>query len=311
MKILLLGATGFLGRRLALRLEKEGMHFVPAARSLGTDLRDPAQCAKLFAANPGVDTVLQAATFIGGIKFGLDHPAEIFHDNTLISANLFEFARKSKVRRIINPISNCSYPRDIYPEFKEELWWDGPLDDSVRVYGLVRKTSYVQSVAYHQQYGLETINLIVPNMYGPGDHFEEVRSHALGALVMKIVQAKSAHRPSVQIWGSGQPVREWLYVDDCVEAMMRSLSLPYEQEPINIGIGTGVSIAELAQMIKQEAGYTGDLVYDRTKPDGAPYKVMNIDRCKRVFNWCPSTALDVGLRKTVAWYRDNVMPAGA
>jgi GDP-L-fucose synthase len=311
MKILLLGATGFLGSRLALRLEQEGLPFIPVARSLGTDLRDPAQFAKLFSANPGVDIVIQAATFIGGIKFGLDHPAEIYHDNTLISTNLFELARKFNVRRIINPVSNCSYPRDIYPEFKEELWWNGPLDDSVRVYGMVRKMSYVQSVAYHQQYGLETINLIVPNMYGPGDHFEAVRSHALGALVMKIVQAKIGHQPSVQIWGSGSPVREWLYVDDCVEAMMRSLSIPYEQEPINIGIGMGVSITELAQMIKQEAGYTGDLVYDRTKPDGAPYKVMNIDRCKRVFNWHPSTALAEGIKKTVAWYRDNVLKADA
>jgi len=311
MKILLLGATGFLGSRLALRLEKEGLSFIPASRSLGTDLRDPAQFAKLFSANLGVDIVIQAATFIGGIKFGLDHPAEIYHDNTLISTNLFELARKFNVRRIINPVSNCSYPRDIYPEFKEELWWNGPLDDSVRVYGMVRKMSYVQSVAYHQQYGLETINLIVPNMYGPGDHFEEVRSHALGALVMKIVQAKLGHRPSVQIWGSGSPVREWLYVDDCVEAIMRSLPMSYEREPINIGIGMGVSIAELAQMIKREARYTGDLVYDRTKPDGAPYKVMNIDRCKRVFNWHPSTALDEGIKKAVAWYRDNVLKADA
>ena len=177
---------------------------------------------------------------------------------------------------------------------------------SVRVYGLVRKTSYVQSVAYHQQYGVETINLVVPNMYGPGDHFDEVRSHALGALVMKIVQAKRSNADKVVIWGTGRPVREWLFVDDCVEAIFRTLTLPYHAEPINIGIGSGVSISELAELIKREAHYGGALEYDLTKPDGAPYKVMNIDRCRSVFNWQPATGLDEGIKTTVAWYRKSV-----
>ncbi len=303
---MVLGATGFLGSRVARRLEAEGRDFVPVARSLGTDLRDHREFRKVFEVNAAIDIVVNAAAFIGGIRFGLDHPAEIFLNNVLITANLFELAREFNVRRIINPIANCSYPRDLFREFTEDLWWAGPLDESVMVYGLVRKASYVQSWAYHKQYGLETINLIVPNMYGPGDRFDELRSHALGALVMKIVKAKRTGQSSVVVWGSGKPIREWLYVDDCVEGIMRSMSMPLYLEPINIGVGVGVSIAELAEMIKRALGYAGRLEFDGSKPDGAPYKVMDIGRCKKVFGWWPRTGLEEGIAETVKWYEENL-----
>lgn len=307
-KILVLGATGFLGKRLMRRLQGDGASPVAVALSLGTDLRDPAQFERVFRDNPGIDTILNAATYIGGIQFGLQHPAEIFHNNSLINANLFHLARAYGVRRIVNPISNCSYPRDIHQEFREELWWDGELDPSVMVYGFVRKGSWVASWAYHRQYGLETINLIVPNMYGPNDHFDEVRSHALGALVMKIVEARRAGKPSVTVWGSGKPVREWLFVDDCVEAMLRSIEVRYTEDPINIGVGSGVTIRELAEMIRDEAGYRGELVFDPSKADGAPYKVMNVDRCREWFGWTPQTGLREGIAETVRWYAEQSRP---
>lgn len=302
MKPLLLGATGFLGHRLAQLLEREGVDFVPVSRSGGTDLRELDQFEQVFAQNPDVDVVLNAAAFIGGISFGYAHAAEIYFNNALMSTYLFELAHRHGIRRVVNPIANCSYPRDVYPEFREELWWDGPLDNSVLIYGHVRKSSYIQSLAYHQQYGLETINLIVPNLYGPGDHFDEVRSHALGALVMKIVRAKREYLPEVVVWGTGMPVREWLFVDDCAEAMLRAVDIPHTTEPINIGIGSGVSIAELARSIQAKVGYEGELVFDTSKPDGAPHKVMNVDRCVEVFGWRPQTSLQAGIEQTVAWY---------
>ena len=303
--ILLLGATGFLGKRLARRLTAEGRPFVAVSKSLGTDLRDYAQFRRLFERHRGVDEILHAAAYVGGIKFGLAHPAEIFYNNALINVHLFELAREFGVRRVVNPISNCSYPRDVLPEFREELWWDGPLDDSVMIYGFVRKASYVQSLAYRQQYGLETVNLIVPNMYGPEDHFDELRSHALGALVMKIARAKRRGDATVVVWGSGRPVREWLYVDDCVEAMLRALEISATEVPINIGVGYGVSIRELAEMIAAEVGYTGELVYDSSQPDGAPHKVMNIDRCSEILGWRPQTGLREGVRQTTNWYLEH------
>ena len=305
MKALLLGATGFLGKRLALRLERDGVDYIPVSRSGGTDLRDPAQFERVLSRNPDVDVVLNAAAFIGGIKFGIEHPAEIYYNNSLMSTYLYELAYRYDIRRVVNPIANCSYPRDIRPEFKEELWWDGPLDDSVLVYGDVRRSSYVQSLAYNQQYGLETLNLIVPNMYGPGDHFDEERSHALGALVMKIARAHREHLPEVIVWGTGKPVREWLFVDDCVEAMLRATEVPYRQEPINIGVGEGVSIADLAKMICEEVGYRGSITFDTSRPDGAPHKVMNVTRCVEVFGWRPLTSLPEGLARTVQWYLDH------
>ena len=309
MKILVMGATGFLGKRVEKRLKEEGLPFISASRSLGTDFRKPEEFEALFKENSDTTHIFNCATFIGGIQFGLEHTGEIYYNNSLINTYMFEMARKYKIQRIVNPISNCSYPRDVKGSFTEKEWWNGELDQSVMVYGFIRKGSWVQSWAYNNQYGLETINLVVPNMYGPNDHFDEVRSHALGALIMKIVNAKKKRMPDVVVWGTGKPVREWLYIDDCVEAMMRAIKVEYFAYPVNIGIGSGVSIKELAEMIKREAGYEGALVFDATKPDGAPHKVMDISLCKETFGWIPQTMLQEGIAKTVRWYIRKTDPA--
>jgi GDP-L-fucose synthase len=305
MKILLMGATGFLGKRLVRRLQKENIPFLPASKSLGTDFRKQEEFDALFKENSDITHIINCATFIGGIRFGLEHPGEIFFNNSLINTYMFELARKYHVQRIVNPIANCSYPRDVKGSFTEKEWWNGELDQSVMVYGFIRKGSWMQSWAYYKQYGLETINLIVPNMYGPDDHFDEVRSHALGAIIMKIVNAKIGNIPNIIVWGTGKPVREWLFVDDCVEAIMRTFNVKHFAYPVNIGIGSGVSIKELAEMIKRVVGYEGDLVFDVTKQDGAPYKVMDISLCKETFGWAPQTSLHEGIVKTVEWYMKN------
>ncbi len=212
----------------------------------------------------------------------------------------------SGVKRFVNPIANCSYPGHLTRDFKEEEWWNGPLHESVEVFGLVRKASWVQAWSYHKQYGLDTINLILPNMYGPGDHFDEIRSHALSALVMKFVEAKRNNAPEVVVWGTGKPVREWLYVDDGAEALVRVLHISPTIEPINVGVGNGISVLELAKLIKEVAGYPGKIVLDETKPDGAPYKTMDNSRLKKVFLWVPTTDLRMGIEKTVRWYLRNI-----
>ena len=306
MKFLVMGATGFLGKRVVKRLNEEKVPFIPASRSLGTDFRKPDEFEDIFKKHGDITHILNLATFIGGIQFGLEHPGEIYYNNSLINTYMFELARKYRVQRIVNPISNCSYPRDVRGSYKETEWWNGEFDPSVMVYGFIRKGSWIQSWAYYKQYGLKTINLIVPNMYGPDDHFEEVRSHALSALIMKIATAKIKKQPEVVVWGTGKPVREWLYVDDCVEAIMRSITISHFEYPVNIGIGYGVSISELAEIIKKKIGYEGKLVYDATKPDGAPYKVMDISLCKKVFGWVPQTSLVEGISKTIAWYQSNM-----
>jgi GDP-L-fucose synthase len=248
--------------------------------------------------------VLNCASYVGGIQFGYKHQAEIFTNNLLMTINLLEASRKNNVKRIVNPISNCAYPAKA-TLFKEEEFWDGPLHDSVMVYGFVRKASWVGSWAYGKQYGLDQINLILSNMYGPEDHFEEERSHAMGALIMKIVQAKRLGKQYVDVWGSGTPVREWLYVDDGAEAMIRAIDIAPCSDPINVGVAEGLSIIDMAKMIKDAAGYQGELRLDPSKPDGAPYKTVDGSKGKEKLGWAPSTDLASAIKDTVNWYIKN------
>ncbi|MBT4335444.1 NAD-dependent epimerase/dehydratase family protein [bacterium] len=305
-KILVTGGSGFLGKRVIKRLKEEGYNFCSTSLSEGVDFRNYNQTIEYFKKEKP-DIVINCATFIGGIKFGMDHRGEIYYNNTLISNNLIEASRELKVERFINPISNCSYPNVGDRKFKEEDWGQGELDESVMVYGMCRKMSWVQAYAYHKQYGMNFINLIIPNMYGPGDHFEEVRSHALGALVMKIVKAKEENLPEVTVWGTGSPVREWLYIDDTVEILLESLEIEPFIEAINIGVGKGVTIKELAETIKEQVGYEGNLTFDTEKPDGAPYKAMDITKSKKIFKNLPNTELDQGIKQTIEYYYKEVL----
>ena len=303
-KVFVPGGNGFLGQRVVQKLTEKGIELVSLSLRDGIDFRDFNQTKELFFEEK-FDAVINCAAFVGGIQFGYEKPGEIFYNNILMATNLMEAARLTGVKRFINPISNCSYPGHLTKDFKEEEWWDGPLHESVLVYGFVRKASWVQSWAYYKQYGFVTINLILPNMYGPGDHFDETRSHALGALIMKFVEAKRKQLPEVIVWGTGKPVREWLYVDDGAQALLRALEIEPTVEPINVGVGFGVSIAELARLIQETVGYEGKITFDPSKPDGAPHKTMDNTRLKKIFNWIPPTTLKEGIAKTAAWYVEH------
>jgi GDP-L-fucose synthase len=303
-KIFVPGGNGFLGKRVVKKLEERNIDYVSFSLRNSYDFRNFEQTKELFEKEK-FDAVINCAAFVGGIQYGYEKPGEIFYNNILMSTYLMEAARLTGVKRFINPISNCSYPAHLTRDFKEEEWWDGPLHESVLVYGFVRKASWVQSWAYYKQYDFITINLILPNMYGPGDHFDEKRSHALGALIMKFIEAKRKNQSQVVVWGTGKPIREWLYVDDGAEILVKSLEIAPTIEPVNVGVGKGISILELAELIKEIAGYKGELVLDTSKPDGAPYKTMNNERLKNIFDWMPSTSLRAGIEKTVDWYINN------
>lgn len=305
-KILVAGATGFLGQRVVKRLEDNGLNYGGASLSLGTDFRNLNQTKSLFEKEKP-NLVINCAVFgSGGVKYVNDHAIQALYDNVLISAHLLESSRLFGVERFINPISNCTYPDVLDKDFKEEEWWNGSLHPSVLAYGMSRKYTWVQAWAYNRQYVLPVINLILPNMYGPGDHFEEDRSHALGALITKFVKAKENNLSEVMVWGTGKPVREWLFVDDAVEAVIRSLAIESFIDPVNVGADYGVSVKELAELVKAAVGYEGQLVFDTSKPDGAPYKVMSSKKCREIFNWVPPTALKEGIATTVRWYYQNV-----
>ena len=301
--ILVTGCTGFLGKRVCRLLNTKGIEHVGTSLSKGVDLRNRQETIE-YLSQIKPDYILNCAAYVGGIQFGYKHTAELFHNNIHMTLNLLEAAWLCDVKRIVNPISNCAYP-GAATFFKEEQFWDGPLHESVMVYGLSRKASWVGSWAYAKQFGLNSINLILSNMYGPDDHFEEERSHALGALIMKIVNAKKNGSPKVIVWGTGKPIREWLHVDDGAEAMYRAIHVESCLDPLNIGIGKGISIIDLAEIIKEIVGYEGELVLDESKPDGAPYKTVDGSRAKKHFGWMPSRDFKSGIAEAIQWYTEN------
>ncbi len=302
--ILVTGATGFLGKRVCRLLDDTGAQYTKTSLSLGLDLRNKEK-TKLFISELKPEYILNCASYVGGIQFGAKRPVELFQNNLQITLSLLEAAHSAAVKRIVNPISNCAYPGKA-TLFKEDEFWDGPLHESVMVYGFVRKAFWVGSWAYAKQYDMDVMNIILSNMYGPEDHFEEERSHALGALIMKFVRAKKYNEPVVNVWGSGKPVREWLHVDDGAQAMVRCMDAPKNVEPVNIGVAEGISILEMAQKISNFVGYTGEISLDPSKQDGAPYKTVDGTRGEALLGWKPSIPFDLGVKATIDWYVNNI-----
>lgn len=301
--ILVTGATGFLGKRVCRMLDASGQDYTPTSLSLGVDLRDRDAVSRLFK-QVAPSHVLNCAAFVGGIQFGQRHPVELFQNNLQMTLNLLAVAQQSNVTRLVNPISNCAYPGEA-TLFKEDEFWDGPLHESVMVYGFVRKAFWMGSWAYAQQHDMDIVNIILSNMYGPEDHFEAERSHALGALIMKFVHAKENNAPSVDVWGSGAPVREWLYVDDGAQAMVRAMDVAPSIDPINIGVAKGISVLAMAELIRDIVGYQGEIKLDPSKPDGAPYKTVDGSKGAAHFGWQPEKDFQQGVRETIEWYLAN------
>ncbi len=303
MTLIVTGATGFLGKRVCKKLQEKKIDYYPTSLSKGTDLRSYEQTKNLFQkTNPKI--ILNCAAYVGGIQFGYKHQAEIFKNNLLITINLLENAKNFEVDRIVNPISNCSYPAKAR-FFREDEYWDGELHESVYTYGFVRKASWIGAKSYFEQYGLDSISLVLSNMYGPEDHFEEERSHALGALIMKIVKAKEINASEVIVWGTGKPVREWLFVDDGAEIMTKAIGVEPYNGILNVGVGKGISVIDMANMIKEIVGYEGKLVLDPNQPDGAPFKTVDGSSLERLIQWKPKVTIRKGIEKTVEWYINN------
>lgn len=302
--ILVLGATGFLGKAVCNKLKGQGEKYFESSLSLGVDLRDEKQTKDLIC-DLKPKCIINCAAYVGGIQFGLEQPVRIFQDNIKMTTNLLDAARLAGVSRIVNPISNCAYPAKA-TYFNEDEFWDGPLHETVMVYGFVRKAFWMASWAYKQQYDMDILNLILSNMYGPGDHFDEKRSHAFGALVKKVVFAKKENLPFIELWGTGKPVREWLHIEDGAEALIRGLTSKSSIDPVNIGVGKGISIYELAQLICEYCQYKGEIRLCPEKPDGALIKTVNGDRGRALLGWTPSTSLTTGVQQTIAWYENSL-----
>jgi GDP-L-fucose synthase len=310
-KVTVTGGAGFLGTHLVRRLERLGASvFVPRRRDYNLTALDA--CLKCLLEHP-CDVMFHAAAYYGGIGINVAQPARLYYENLVMGANLMEAARLARVEKFVAVGTACSYPGYLEGDLKEEDLWAGPCHASVINYGLTKKMMAVQAQAYKRQYGLDSIHLILTNLYGPGDSYNPERSHVVAALVRKWVEAEMAGAPSIEVWGTGTPVREFLYVEDCADAIVLAAE-KYDDAatPLNIGTGVGTTIRELAETINAVTGYRGRLLWNADKPDGAAKKVLDVARMRRVFDgWTPPTRLRDGLEKTIAWYRANKAQADA
>ncbi|MCL4338816.1 GDP-L-fucose synthase [Patescibacteria group bacterium] len=298
-KVLVTGGAGFLGSHLVNKLKEMGADvFVP--RSKENDLRKIEVCRRVV---KDKDIVIHLAAKVGGIGFNLAHPGEMFYDNILMGTYLIEEARKAGVKKFIALGTICAYPKFTPVPFKEKDLWNGYPEETNAPYGLAKKMLLVQAQAYRQQYGFNTIFLLPVNLYGPGDNFDPSSSHVIPALIKKIFDAKKEGRRSIIVWGTGKPTREFLYVKDAAEGIILAAEKYNKLDPVNLGAGFEISIRNLIGLICKLSGYSGKIIWDKTKPDGQPRRKLDTSKAFKEFGFKAHTDFEVGLRETIEWYR--------
>ena len=302
-RVVMTGGSGFLGSYLIELLRGRVKELgVPRSRDYNlVRFEDCRRCMEDFAP----DIVIHAAAFYGGIWINQLYPGRIYYENLVMGANVMEAARLANVPKVIQIGTACSYPGYLENLLKEENFWDGPPHETVWNYGLTKKMMSVQGWAYKKQYGMDSIHLILTNLYGPGDSYNPERSHVAAALIRKFVEAAMEDRPTVEVWGTGRPVREFLYVKDCAEAILLAAEKYNDLTPMNIAPGVGISIRELAEIIRELAGFRGEIEWNTNKADGQMVKILDATRMKHHLSWYPTTGLREGLAATIEWYRAN------
>lgn len=305
-KILITGAHGFLGKHLVenlltLRGLQKKQLFLPSQEDL--DLTVWEHCQKAVA---GQDVVIHLAAKVGGIGFNLQKPGELFYDNLMMGAQLMEAARQAGVKKFVAIGTVCAYPKETPAPFKEENLWNGYPEETNAPYGLAKKMLLVQSQAYRQQYGFHAIFLLPLNLYGPGDNFNPESSHVLAALIKKFYEAKKQGRDFIEVWGSGQATRGFLYVKDAAEGIVLATEKYDQSDPVNLGSPLEISIRDLAQLICKLMDFKGRLQFDATKPDGQLRRGLDVSRARQAFHFEANTDFIAGLKKTIAWYEAEV-----
>ncbi len=299
-RVYLAGHRGLVGGALLSKLQSLGYANILTRTHTELDLCDQAQVQQFFAENRP-EYVFLAAARVGGILANSTYPAQFIYDNLMIAANVIHASHVFGVKKLLNLGSSCIYPRLAPQPLKEEYLLTGPLEDTNRAYAVAKIAAIELCDHYRTQYGSDFISAMPTNLYGPGDNFDLASSHVLPALLRKMVEAKTNHQSEVVIWGSGTPRREFLYVEDLADACIFLMDHFSEPGPINIGTGGDLSIRELALMIKDIVGYSGALVFDASKPDGTPRKLMDISRLRQA-GWQAHVVLPEGIQRTLAWY---------
>jgi GDP-L-fucose synthase len=305
--ILVTGGNGMVGRALLARLRRDGFESVLAPSSGQLDLRDQRAAHDFFAQHP-IDYVFHLAGHIGGIGASVSYPVEFLYENMMIATHVIHAARVAGVRKLIFLGSSCIYPRDCRQPMREEEVLTGAFEPTNEGYAIAKIAAMKLCEYSNRQYGTNFLNLVPCNLYGHGDHFEPAKSHVVSALIYKFHKAKTRGAPTVEVWGTGTTRRELLFVEDLIDAMMhfmRNVEARQVSPFLNIGLGTDIAVRDLAHAIRDIVGYAGDIVFDASKPDGMPRKLMDVSRAERL-GWTAKVGIEDGLRRTYAWYLEHL-----
>jgi GDP-L-fucose synthase len=301
-KIVVTGGVGFLGNFVTQKLKDHGATdiYIPTIEEY--DLVDPEAVDRLFKkAYP--DVIIHLAAHVGGIGANREHPAEFFYDNLMMGVQLIHQAWKHKVQKFVAIGTVCAYPKYTPVPFKEDDLWIGYPEETNAPYGLAKKMLLVQSQAYRQQYGFNSIYLLPVNLYGPGDNFNLDTSHVIPALIRKCIEAQEKGEKEVVVWGDGSPTREFLFVEDAAEGIVSAAEKYNDSEPVNLGAGREISIKDLADLIVRLTGYTGKIIWDTSKPNGQPRRCLDTSRAEKYFGFRAQVNFEEGLKRTIEWYR--------
>jgi GDP-L-fucose synthase len=306
-RVTVTGGAGFLGTYVVSQLKKHGCRNIFIPRSKEYDLVNMDAVKKLYSeAKP--DIVIHLAAKVGGIGANINNPGKFFYDNLMMGMQLMEVGRQTGIEKFVAIGTICSYPKFTPIPFREENFWDGYPEETNAPYGMAKKMLLVQSQAYRQQYGFNSIFLLPVNLYGPGDNFELDSSHVIPALIRKCVDAQKGLSPQgtvpseVVVWGTGKATREFLYVEDAAEAIVLAAEKYNKSEPVNIGVGFEISIKKLVDLIVKLTSFKGKIIWDKTKLDGQPRRCLDTVKARKEFGFKAKTSFEEGLKKTIEWY---------
>ena len=304
-RIVVSGGSGFLGKHLINRLERAGCHNVIVPMHKEYDLTRIDAIERLFNQQKP-DVLIHMAAVVGGIGANRENPGRFFYENAIMGIQLIEAARSFGVEKTVVLGTICAYPKFTPVPFHEKALWDGYPEETNAPYGLAKKMMLVQCQAYREQYGMNGIFLLPVNLYGPYDNFDLESSHVIPALIRKCVEAVKGGRKEIVLWGDGSPTREFLYVEDAAEGIYLATVHYDKSEPVNLGSGMEISIGDLATTIGEMTGFTGQIVWDTSKPNGQPRRCLDVTRAEQEFKFRAATPFDVGLRKTIDWYLNSI-----